>query len=207
MNYSATLYYETLNDNEKCKHLLTLFESNNDTNYKAVKEIKKKVEQYYDKLPESFKTTVGYLNFDTYIARTFGFGITSLINPVLQFLETQKLEAKPEEVALLVLGVGFSLLKDTSSQQVAQYFKSLLSKPKYFESVLSVLSKVKKYGVKALVKFLEYLAYTSLAIPAAGATLSVLSGSSPNTKQALSGLGLAAVSQLARALLSKKTTS
>ena len=210
MSYSHVLYYETLHDVEKCKVLLPLFESKKSGKFKQLKkQVEDQIKVYYESLPEDVKSALGYLNFDTYIMRTFGFGITSLINPILNFLTTLKVQVKPEEAALLVLGVAFSLVRDTSVEQVRNFFLNQLKNKNFYEKVKKVLSVTKDLGIKALVKFLEYLAYASLAIPGASAVLNSLGGEHPNYVQTLGGVGLASVAQLARAVLTraKKTTS
>lgn len=206
MSYCYTLYYETLRDVEKCKVLLPLFESTNPGKFKQVKD---KLEEYYESLPNNVKETLDSLSFDTNIMKTFGFGITSLINPVLTFLNSQKVEATPQEVVLLVLGIAFSFLKEPPSSlkepinNVNEDLKSL----RFYNKVKTLLSVFKRYGLASLVKFLEYLGYTSLAIPGAGAVLTALSGNAPDFKQLLGGVGLSAASHLVRSFLKSKTTS
>lgn len=200
MLYNEILYFETLSLEKKALFIFESLQVNDlkNTSNAEIKEIQKemqkdKYKKYFDKLeiPQELKTTFEFTKFDLYIARTFGFGITSLIGPILNFLNTFKINFKPEEAALLLISILFSIInKQTLTAIDGIKNKSILSLIKYFTTL----------GVN---KLLEYIAYTSISIPIASNILNSVKGETIDWKQIVGGTALGISSHLVRSFLNK----
>lgn len=200
MLYNEMLYFETLSLEKKVSFVFESLQINDlkNTSNAEIKEIEKEIKKdkykkYFDKLeiPQELKTTFEFTKFDLYIARTFGFGITSLIGPVLNFLNTFKINFKLEEAILLLFAILFSIVnKQTLTAIDGIQNKSILSLIKYFATL----------GVN---KLLEYIAYTSISIPIASNILSSIKGEAINWKQIVGGTALGVGSHLVRSFLNK----
>lgn len=200
MQFSKILYFESLPLNKKVLFIFETLESIdlNNTNSIEIQKIQKEIQkdkykEYFNKLklPEELKSTFDFINFDLYIARTFGFGITSLIGPVLNFLNTFKIQFKPEEVVLLLFAILFSLInKETLKTVDGIKNKNIISLIKYFSNL-------------GVIKLLEFIGYTSISIPIASNILNSIKGETIDWKQIIAGTALSFGSHLTRSFLNK----
>ena len=203
MLYIEALYFESLPLEKKVSFI---FESINkddlkNTNSTEISKLeqelqKPKYKEYFDKLkvPKELKETFDFIKFDFYIAKTFGFGITSLIGPVLNFLNTFKIEFKIEEAALLIFGILNSIINKQNLNEIIANEK-INSK--------NIISLLKYFSVLGVNKLLEFIGYTALSIPIASNILSSIKGENINWKQIILGTTLSFASHGFRSLLKK----
>jgi hypothetical protein len=212
MTYTEALYYETLDMNEK---IIVILESLNNINQKTpinqkvLEYVEKEAEKLKDKekatglflkfkeyceTNEQLKTVKDSFLFDLFIMRTFGFGITSLINPVMIFLNTFKISISVSEIALLIIAILFSI-----SEKIPLNRNEFIKKLKNTK-----LKNIFSFFKKGVDKFLEFLAYTSMAIPTGGAMLDTFNGNPANWKTVGLGIAGGAIAHGIRALLNRK---
>jgi len=209
MTYTETLYYETLDMNEKIIVILEALNLNsNHKNQQVLSFITKEIYQLKDNRKEKFfikfnkfieenekvKSMKDSVLFDLFIMRTFGFGITSLINPVMTFLNTFKISISNSEIALLIIAILFSISE-----------KIPLNKNEFIQKIKNIkLKNILSFFKKGVDKFLEFLAYTSMAIPTGGAMLDTFNGNPANWKTVGLGMAGGAIAHGIRALLNRK---
>jgi hypothetical protein len=209
MTYTETLYYETLDMNEKIIVILEALNLNsNHKNQQVLSFITKEIYQLKDNRKEKFfikfnkfikenekvKSMKDSVLFDLFIMRTFGFGITSLINPVMTFLNTFKISINNSEIALLIIAILFSISE-----------KIPLNKNEFIQKIKNIkLKNILSFFKKGVDKFLEFLAYTSMAIPTGGAMLDTFNGNPANWKTVGLGMAGGAIAHGIRALLNRK---
>ncbi len=203
MLYIEALYFESLPLKKKVSFIfesinITDLSNTNSTEIsKLEQEFKKeKYKEYFNKLkvPEELKETFDFIKFDFYIAKTFGFGITSLIGPVLNFLNTFKIEFKMEEAVLLIFGILNSIINKENLNEITKD-KKINNK--------NILSLLKYFSILGVNKLLEFIGYTALSIPIASNILSSIKGENINWKQIVLGTTLSFASHGFRSLLNK----
>ena len=200
MKHCDYLLYETLSIEQKTLFLIESVNSIGSINNRA-QEIKQKVLDMLStmELPKDSKlykiiSDAGEsFSFDLYIMRTFGFGITALINPVLKFLNTFKIEISDAEIALLVIAIVFSLVG-----------RIRLAKNELLHRIKNVKLKNILSGFKGGVdKLLEYMAYASIALHTGGSALNLLNGQPIDWKTTLAGIGTGLGLHTIRSLFTK----
>lgn len=155
--------------------------------------------------PELEKTIDAYL-FDLKIATSFGLGIGSLIPSVMLFLEKLEINISYESGVLLAVGVilGVIYTKKNEIQKARKLFKkALLSiKNKKLNNTIKILKLLSQKLWIPTDKFLEYVAYTIMAIPMAN-SLVIFLKQNPNiasVEQALAGMGIGLLIHMFRKL-------
>ena len=154
--------------------------------------------------PELEKSIESYL-FDLKIATSFGLGIGTLIPSVLLFLQKSQIGISYENAILLsvgiILGVMYTQKKETD--KIKKLFNKLflaVKNKKLKNTVLIIKILAKKLWIP-FDKFLEFLAYTIMAIPMSNMLLFFLKENRFNpdmVEQSLTGLAIAGLMQIFR---------
>jgi hypothetical protein len=154
--------------------------------------------------PELKETIDSYL-FDLQIATSFGLGIGTLIPSVLLFLEKAQINISYENAILLSVGVimGVIYTQKRETYKIKMLFKKLflVIRNKKLKKTFTVIKILAKKLWVPLDKFLEFLAYTMMAIPLSNVLLSFLKQNKfdPDLiSQSLNGLAIAGLLQLLR---------
>lgn len=154
--------------------------------------------------PELKETIDSYL-FDLKIATSFGLGIGTLVPSVLLFLEKAQIRISYENALLLSVGVIMGVIYTQKKQvfKIKRLFQKLFMaiNNKKLKNAINVIKIIAKKLWIPFDKFLEFLAYTMMAIPLSNVLLYFLQQYKFNpalVKQSLSGLAIAALLQLLR---------
>lgn len=200
MKHSDYLLYETLSIEQKTLFLIESVNSIGDISNRVLRIKEEVLSQIKSiELPKDSKlykiiSDAGEsFSFDLYIMRTFGFGITALINPILKFLNTFKIEISNAEIALLVIAIIFSLVG-----------RIRLAKNEILHRIKNTKLKNILSGFRSGVdKLLEYMAYASIALHTGGSALNILSGQPVDWKTTLAGIGTGLGLHTIRSLFTK----
>ena len=154
--------------------------------------------------PELKQTIDNYL-FDLKIATSFGLGIGSLIPSIMLFLNKTQISISRENAILLAVGVilGVFYTRKKEIRKIDKMFKKLFFyiKNKKLRNTIKI---IKLISIKMWIpvdKFMEFLAYTIMAIPMSNFFVSFLQSSNFNpvlVKQSLEGLATGGLIHLLR---------
>jgi hypothetical protein len=154
--------------------------------------------------PEIEKTIDSYI-FDLKIATSFGLGIGSLIPSVITFLSKMQITISRENAILLAVGVIMGVIY--TKEKDVKKIKNLLIKikrkikDKKLNNVIKIIKIIAEKIWIPFDKFLEFLAYTIMAIPLANFLSSFLKDLNFNpdlARQSLEGLAIAGLIQIFR---------